>query len=94
MSKVSQAHKLGIKYPKSVQPKSGRLIRVYGFDWSEYQAIGKFVLYKNKRKGRFMMEDRDTKGFWYPDKAAWWCGKSWEYLEDPTVEGAQSSEAK
>lgn len=69
-------------------PQPGRLIRCKGFDWSPFECVGKWVLYKGQTTGRFMRQGKF--GIWMADRKTWQDVESWEYLDEPNAEGRES----
>lgn len=65
---------LAAVYPKSKMPEPEKLIRLYCGD---HQAVGKWVLYKGQKQGRFMVKDKY--GRFDRDMYIWHDREFWSY---------------
>lgn len=62
-----------------VHPKIGKLIRVHGWDWSEFSCIGKFVI---DHKNNAIFNRRLPNGSFEKKKDDWLYATKWEYVEE------------
>lgn len=66
------------QYPKAISPEPDRMIKVRGYDWTEFTAVGKFVPNQDGSRVRFM---RFFNGLWQVDTKTWQDTETWEYSE-------------